>query len=180
MAGNIGELESVDDDGTLKVQLNKSVNQVREFTAYNNWGIDSVPSIGTKVYVSALGSQNDKIGLGVRRPTDQAIAKPGEARIYTAFGQQIHLKDNDEILIENDGGAMITLKPDGKIEINGNAQSSMTFQDFQTVWDAFIIAYESHFHNDPVSGVTGSALPVLTGPQKDMSPAENDKVLLNG
>jgi len=180
MVGTIGEFESIDNDGILKAALNKSVQNVREFTNYNNWGVDSVPKIGSKVYLLPLGSQNDKIGIGVRRPEAQVIAKPGEMRLYSDFNSQVYLKDDGTIIIQTAGGAIITMRTDGKMELNGNAQSSMTFEDFQTIWDAFITAYEGHFHNDPVSGVTGSALPVLTTGEKDMSGAENDKVLMNG
>lgn len=180
MGGIIAELESVGADGTLKAQLNKSISHVREFTNYNNWGVDSVPALGSKVYLVPLGSQNDKIGMGVRRPDTQAISKVGETRLYSDFGSQVYLKEDGTTIIQTSGGAIVTMRTDGKIELNGNAQSSMTFQDFLTIWDAFIVAYEAHFHNDPVSGVTGSALPVLTAGEKDMSGAENDKVLMNG
>lgn len=180
MVGKIGEFESIDDDGILKAELNKSVQNVREFTNYYNWGIDSIPKIGSKVYLLPLGSQNDKIGIGVRRPDTQVIAKPGETRLYSDFDSQVYLKDDGTIIIQTDGGAIITLRTDGKMELNGGAQSSMTFQDFVSVWNAFTAAFDAHIHSDPVSGVTSAPTIPLTGPQKDMSGAENDKVLMNG
>jgi len=178
--GTIGELDSVDNDGVLKVNLQKSIKNSREVTNYNNYGVDSVPPIGSKLFLLPLGSQSNKIGVGVRRTEAQAIATPGEHRVFSEFDSSVYLKKDGKIDIKTAGGAVITMNTNGKIELNGNAKSAMTFQDFVSVWDAFITAYEAHFHNDPVSGVTGPPTTALTTPQKDMSAAENDKVLMNG
>jgi len=180
MAGAIAELESVDDDGTLKAQLIKSISHVQEFTNYNNWGIDSVPKIGSKVYLLPLGSQNNKIGVGVRRPEAQAVSKPGETRLYSDFGSQVYLKDDGTTQLDNDGGAKIILRTNGKVEINGNSKSTVKFEDLKAVYDALVVHIDSHLHPDPVSGFTG--VPTVPTPPgaSDITPSKNDTVLLNG
>ena len=70
----------------------------------------------------------------------------------------------------------------GKLPIlrANNIDGELKFEDFVSVWNAFIISYELHVHPDPVSGVSGTIVTPLTPGEKDMSPAENDKVLMNG
>jgi len=157
----IGEVESIDGN-VIKVSLNKSVSLVRESTNYQSYGVDSVPPIGTKVMMLDLGSQSDKLIAGVRKKEAQNKALPGENRLFNDFGAEVYLKQ------------------DGTIGINGDGKSFMMFDDFVSTWNAFIAAYVSHVHLDPVSGSTAPPTFVLTPTETDMDPSENQTVKSDG
>lgn len=177
--GRVGEIDSVDDE-TIKASVSRSVENTREVNDYVPYGLDSRPVKGLKCLLISLREKAFKILIGVRRKETDKIAKSGESRLYSAFGSEVHLKEDGTIDIKTASGGIITMAAGGKINLNGNAKSAMNFQDFEAIWNAFIIAYELHVHTSALPGVPTSppTLP-LTNPQKDMSGAENDKVLMN-
>jgi phage gp45-like len=178
VAARIGEIDSSDED-VIKVSVNKTTKNVREVTDYVPYGIDSRPVAGLKVVLLSLREKAHKILMGIRRKPTDRVSKPGETRLYSASGSQVFLNEDGEIVIETSGGAIITMANDGNIELNGNTKSAMTFQDFETVWDAYIIHYEAHTHSNGNLGTpTGSIITPLAPTDKDMSDAENDKVVM--
>lgn len=174
--GRIAEVSKIDED-VIQVSIQKSVNNVREVSDYVPYGIDCLPETGAKVALFNLGSKAYKLMMGIKRKVTDRIAKPGETRLYSKTGSQVYLDENDDVIIETDGGAIITCKANGKVELNGNTKSSMTFDDFETIWNLFIVHMDAHIHTDPVSGTTGPPT-VPSGAAGDMSTAENDRVLM--
>ena len=168
----LGDVDEVSTE-IIKATVNKSVKNTHEVSDYNNFGVDSKPQKGAKVVLLSLREKAHKIMVGVKRLLTQQIAKPGETRLYSAFGSQVYLNEDGEIVIETASGAIMTMKDDATIEINGSAKSAMTFEDFESVWNAYIIKYEAHVHLDPVSGSTGAPTIPLVAGEKDMTPAKS-------
>jgi len=177
MGGRIGEVDSVDEE-RIQVSLNKSVKDTHEVSDYSPYGIDSRPEKGAKVALFNLGGIAHKLMMGVKTLVINTKSKPGETRLYSKTGAEIYLDEDDNITIQTSGGAVLIIREDGKIELNGNGKSSMTFDDFVTVWNAKVAHDDAHIHPDPVSGFTGPPTIATPPPAADMSAAENDKVLM--
>ncbi len=143
------------------------------------FGIDALPQKGAKAILLSLREKAHKIMVGIKRKVIDRKAKPGETRLYSAFGSEVYLNEDGEIVIQTSSGAIITMKSDGNIELNGNTKSAMNFEDFKAVWDAFIVSHEGHLHLGNLGSPTGPPTVALTPAQKDMTPAKNDKVKMN-
>lgn len=163
---------------TIKVTVNDSTKNEHEVSDYNNYGIDSQPEKGAKAILLSLREKAHKILVGIKRKVTDRKAKPGETRLYSASGSEVYLNEDGEIVIQTSGGAIITMKSTGNIEINGNTKSAMTFEEFKLVWDAFIVAFEAHVHLGNLGSPTGSPTVPLTSGQKDMTPAKSLKIKL--
>lgn len=193
----IAEVEDVDET-VIKASLSKGVKNVREVSDYSNYGIDSRPVKGLKCILLSLRNKAYKIFLGIKRQTVDRIAKPGETRLYNQIKSQVYLKENGDVVIESSSEAIITVKGDGTIvvenpsgatinmntdgiiEINGNAKSAMTFEDFEGVWNDFITHYKLHSHPNGNLGTPTLAfdLPAIGSAEEDMTPAKSLKVKL--
>lgn len=178
MGVRIGEVEDVDEE-RIQIRMNVGVKNLHEVTQYAPSGIDSRPSVDDKVAVLSLGNKPHKILMGVRKKAVDSKSKPGETRIYSKFGQQVYLNEDGEIVIDTPGGALITMKSNGNIELNGNADSAMSWTDFVSVWNAFIVHMDAHTHTATGFGIPTSSPNLPTPPSaSDMSSSERDKVRL--
>ena len=78
---------------------------------------------------------------------------PGEKEIYstdnpvTEKKAKIKLASNGDILIDAYGGATLNIKADGNIEINGNADYAVAFDDLKAEFNKLKDDYNSHTHN---------------------------------
>ena len=173
-----GEVKEVSED-TIKVSVNNTTRNEREVSDYNNYGVDSLPQKGAKGLLLSLREKAHKILVGIKRKTIDRKAKPGETRLYNAFGAEVYLKDNGDIVATTSGGAILTIKEDGDIEINGNVKSAMLWEDFNTVWTAFMTHYKAHTHTViSLGSATSTIIVPITGTQENMSPAKSDKIKL--
>lgn len=176
MGVRIGEIQTVDEE-RIQVRMSTSIDNTHEVTDYSPYGIDSLPEKDAKVALADLGQKSHKVMIGVRRKPDDKKAKPGEARLYSKTGSQVHLDEDDNIIIETADGAIIKVKENGVIELNGNTKSAMNWTDFNTVWTAFMTHYKAHAHIATGFGVPTSTINVpLTPAEEDMSAAENPLV----
>ena len=108
-----------------------------------------------------------------------AVRGDGSVDMTTDAGSTLTMNADDEIIAETSGGATITMLANGKIELNGNAKNSMTFEDFETVWNNFITHYKLHTHSNGQSGSpTGTIIAPTTPAEEDMTAAKNEQVKL--
>lgn len=169
----IADLEEVTED-TIKAVVNRSVKDVHEVSDYNNFGIDSLPQKGAKGLLLSLRNKAHKILIGIKRKVVDRKAKPGETRLYNAFGAEVYLNEAGQIVIKTASGAILTMKEDGSIEINGNTKSAMTFEEFEIVWNNRTTHYLAHTHSNGGGGSpTGAFIAPLLDNAKDMTPAKS-------
>lgn len=176
MVARIGEIEDVNEE-RIQASVNKSTQNTHEVSDYLSYGIDALPEKGAKVVLLSLREKAHKIFIGVKRKLIDRKSKPGETRLYSKTGAQVYLDENDQIIIQTAGGAILTMKQDGTIELDGNQKSAITFEEFETVWNSFIAKYEAHTHTTIALGVpTSTVIVPLVTTDKDMTPAKSTKV----
>lgn len=127
---------------------------------YSQAGDDTSPPDGSSVIILSIG-EAWKIAIG----TDDGIVpsmSPGEKKIYSTSSGSI--------------SAFINLKEDGTIEINGNTDFAVAFNDLETAFNQLKSDFNTHTH----ASVTSLGTPTVPVPQStaDISPAKVSEVKL--
>lgn len=72
------------------------------------------------------------------------------------------LEEGDRVLYSKDNASFIKILSDGTIEINGNADFAVAFNDLKAGFDAFVTTFNAHTHPAP-----GGATSAPTTPSTD-------------
>ena len=123
---------------------------------YGMPGFIGNPPAGIKGVRLRIGSWDVIIGaLNYQVPLP---ADPGETKLYST---------------DADGAEQATaiLKPDGTMEVNGNADFAVAFNDLKTAFDQFKSDYNAHVHTGVTTG-GGSSGPPAAPTTADIDPAK--------
>ena len=130
-------------------------------------GDDSPPLIEDRVLLIKIDGSGKNIVAGVLSKSQGA--EPGEKKLYS--------RDSN-----GDAQAIIYLKSDGTIEINGNADFAVAFNDLKTGFDqlktdlnTFISVFNAHVHSGVTTGGGLSAISTTLGSTSTAS-IDNSKV----
>ena len=143
----------------LQVQmLDEDVRTVELITLA---GDDTNPANGCRCEV--VDSSGVKICTAITDDLTPEVAA-GERELYstdspaTEKRARIKLASNGDITIDAYGGAKIEVKADGTVTINSGTKSAVTWEDLNTVMQAFIIALNAAFSAKLDGGGSAAAL----------------------
>lgn len=71
------------------------------------------------------------------------------------------LKEGDRKLYSKDNASFIKILSDGTIELNGNADFAVAFNDLKAGFDAFVSTFNSHVHTGVTTGPGSSGTPAV-------------------
>lgn len=120
-------------------------NQSVEYMSHA--GDDHIPPIGSVVTILTAG-KSWKIAIASNDTID--------------FDSS--LKEGDRKLYSKNNASFIKILSDGTIELNGNADFAVAFNDLKAGFDAFVGTFNSHVHT---SGGSGSPTTTPTVPSTD-------------
>ena len=147
-------------------------------------GDDSPPLPDDMGFFAGNSRTGGKVFLGAIDQVNGPEAEPGEKRLYArdsdgAVVATAWLKGTGEVLIENDNGS-VTLKANGDIELNGDADNAVAFADLKVAFDQLKADFDAHTHSVPgVFAGAFSATAIITTPSTaDIDPAKVDTVKL--
>jgi hypothetical protein len=125
-------------------------------------GDDSPPLPDDIVFFSRNQATGQYVYLGTLDQANAPVAAAGEKRLYA--------RDSNGNIVST-----IFLKGDGKLELNGSANTAVAFAALQTAYNELQAAFNAHTHPTapvgPISPPTGTS-------SGDISLAEVDKVKL--
>lgn len=123
-------------------------------------GFISNPPAGIRGVRLRIGSLD--IIIGALNYQVSLPADPGETKLYST---------------DADGAEQAThiLKPDGTMEINGNSDFAVAFNDLKTAFDQFKSDYNAHVHTGVTTGAGSSGAPAAPT-TADIDPAKIDTI----
>lgn len=119
--------------GTIEPIINERIQTM----LYGPSGDDSPPLPEDRIIIIQTDGEGKYITSGVLCKSQGA--EPGEKKLYS--------RDSN-----GDTQAVIYLKLDGTIEINGNADFAVAFNDLKTGFDTLVSNFNSHTHPTAPSG----------------------------
>lgn len=129
--------------GNTDVSYNDNLPYRRQGKFLNPPGLDSKPMIGDKVVSVELGDRDNKILFGCQ---NESKAEEGETRLFAKASAA-------EVYLDNDG----------KVRINGDSKSFMTYEQFAENWDLLMEYLEANLPSPPPPDVMDiSACQTLT------------------
>ena len=103
---HVVEMETVaGEEGTILTVTEKGFGKRTTLPEYRPQGRGGKGLINLKV------TRRNGPVVGVKRVVTHRIAGPGETRRYSAFGSQVYLNEDGEIVIETEGGAILARLP---------------------------------------------------------------------
>jgi hypothetical protein len=123
-------------------------------------GEDDNPIDGSQVLILDIGTAF-KAAITVQDGVTPSMAT-GEKKIYSV--------DSAGII-----KAFINLLASGNIELNGNNDNAVRFNDLKTAFNELKTAFNAHLHSNPEGGNVGPAVPQSAA---DIDPAKVNEVLL--
>jgi len=132
---------------------------------FNPPGIDSRPIDGDYGFAIESGStEGGKDLVGFLDSNNIPISDKGEVRIYS--------RDSGGNIV-----ALIHVKKDGIIEINGNADFAVRFSELETAFNQLKSDHDTHQHSGVDTG-SGTSGPPVSGSTADISGAKVEEVKL--
>lgn len=137
-------------------------------------GEDGAPLPGDMGFFVRDNSLNGRVLVGVIDKNNEPQATAGERRLYA--------RDQDGNIV-----SFVWLKSDGTLELNGNADFAVRFNELKTAFDALktsfnnlVTNYNLHAHTGVQTGAGTSAGPNVPGFQTtaDIDPAKVSEVKL--
>lgn len=150
----------VDDSGDLQIlQIEGYLAELRDgVERLGEYGFASNPPSGSQALVLALGGSRARL---VAVATENRLLRPknlpsGAVEIYSVTGARVRINADGTIEID---GVDLTITALGDVEITATGEASITAPVVRLggVSEIDGIAFAGHFHDDPVSGVTGPA-----------------------
>ena len=163
------------DASRLLMQVQMLDEDTRTVELVSMAGDDTNPANGCRC--EAVDSSGGKICTAVSDDLTPE-SRPGEREIYSTDSPateklaRIKLAGNGDITLDAYGGAKIEVKADGTVTINSGAKSAVTWEDLNTVMQAFVIALNAAFAEKLDGGGSAAALTL------DLSSAQVTEVKL--
>lgn len=181
-------VERVERNGVTvtEIKANPTGGANTTMTMFPPSGKDPQPLKGDYAVGTSVPGKGRMGVVGFIDPVNVPVSEPGDNRSYSrdettgTTVAQVWIKNDGSILISNDNGS-VTITPDGVVEINGNTDFAVAFNDMQTAFDqlvtdvnAFVTKFNTHTHNGAVGAppVSEQAAPSTA----DMSGAKVDTV----
>lgn len=164
MIGKVkGERVGTNKDGTGNVRLLQveitSPEDIQTIELIANGGEEYNPPLDSLVLIDDVGKAW-RLGVALNDGITPTMDE-GEKKIYSVASGAIQ--------------AYINLLNDGIIEINGNADFAVSYNDMKTAFDGFVTDFNAHTHP---TAATGPPSTPTTPSTADMSAAKVDEVKL--
>lgn len=158
----------VDDSGDIQlVQLEGLIGEIREgVQRLGEFGFASNPPPDSQAVLASLGGSRGTLAVVA---TEDRASRPknlpsGASELYASDGTRVRVNPDGTILIDGDsiaivvtGDADITATGDVNLTATGDVKLTAATVRTGPATEVDGLAFLSHFHNDPVSGVTGPA-----------------------
>jgi phage gp45-like len=133
---------------------------LREVERFAHFGLTSRPPTGAEVVVLCLGGNRDHplvVADEDRRARPAGTLAEGETCIYATGGARITLRADGSIEVEASGDLTVT----GKLSVTGDVEATGNVKDAAGTLAALRNAYNVHTHSDPQGGSTGPPVPTV-------------------
>jgi phage gp45-like len=144
----------------LQVQLSEK-DDIQTVELYTQAGQESNPPIDSEVIVISL-TASYKIGIALNDSIEPTMAE-GEKKIYAT-----------------DAGAIVSFinfLNTGIIELNGNTNFAVKFNELETAFNSLKNTVDTHVHSGVTTG-PGTSGPLVTPSTADITPAKSTTVKL--